>query len=444
MNTRNRSSRFLLLNLLAVFALLVGSWTTPAWAQEGDATDAASLTAVNAPENLVVMYSAKFVCTEALKPGQFFYGVAAPIVQQSTDVLVHNPNGFPVRLFKKAVIAPLEKFDSVEQGVAPGKWKAVTLAPDYAFRIDCDDIAKLLTGDAAATFLGVYGLGVTVEGFVVVGIGAQQPVAGSPLRRFAPLDVTAEYARSSEVMKKDIHLQPWWRWWWWQLPWRLGYPYRRILRLQPGAAPASLDLRDLLVRALKEELTSIADSQQREVTMTALDNGLKLELEPHMTNQEASEQAPALMLIMSDPQFVSSEGALSVDFVMVSNKAPSEPNPLGGDVVQPVAVRYPWIPGHWYNLPLLMPQNVNIDLHHHLVKWHAERWLSAGTNVDVAAVNANLVYWYPYWCGWGYWWWGWHGTDCIDIGVGEGESLDVEQITPVRVFMPQWPPTVAQ
>jgi hypothetical protein len=195
---------------------------------------------------------------------------------------------------------------------------------------------------------------------------------------------------------------------------------------------------------LKEELTSIADSQQREVTMTALDNGLKLELEPHMTNQEASEQAPALMLIMSDPQFVSSEGALSVDFVMVSNKAPSEPNPLGGDVVQPVAVRYPWIPGHWYNLPLLMPQNVNIDLHHHLVKWHAERWLSAGTNVDVAAVNANLVYWYPYWCGWGYWWWGWHGTDCIDIGVGEGESLDVEQITPVRVFMPQWPPTVAQ
>jgi hypothetical protein len=34
----------------------------------------------------------------------------------------------------------------------------------------------------------------------------------------------------------------------------------------------------------------------------------------------------------------------------------------------------------------------------------------------------------------------WNSSDCIDIGVGEGESLDVEQITPVRVFMPQWPP----
>jgi hypothetical protein len=332
----------------------------------------------------------------------------------------------------------------VEQGLAPGKWKAVTLAPDYAFRIDCDDIAKLLTGNAAATFLGTYGLGVTVEGFVVIGIGQQQPITGSNLTRFAPLDVTAEYARSSEVMKKDIHLRPWWRWWWWPLPWTLGYPYRRILRLQPGTAPGSLDLRDLLVRTLKEELGSITDGAQREATIAALDNGLKLEMEPHMTNAEASEQPPALVLIMSDPQFIASDGTLSVDFVMVSNKAPAEANPLGGNIVQPVAIRYPWIPGHWYNLPLLMPQNVNIDLHHHIVRWHAERWQlaarEAGVNVDAAAISANLVYWYPHWCGWGYWWWGWRGTDCMDIGVGEGESLDVEQVTPVRVFMPQWPP----
>jgi hypothetical protein len=51
-----------------------------------------------------------------------------------------------------------------------------------------------------------------------------------------------------------------------------------------------------------------------------------------------------------------------------------------------------------------------------------------------------MAYWFPYWCGWGYWWSGWHGSDCIDIAVGDGESLDVNQITPVRVFYPQWPP----
>ena len=150
----------------------------------------------------------------------------------------------------------------VEQGVEPGKWKAVTLKPDFAFRIDCDDIAKLLTGDPAATFLGKYGLGVTVEGFVVIGIG-QQPVPGSNLQRFAPLDVTADYVRSSEVMKKDIHYQPWWRWWWWNLPWRLGYPYHRIVRLQPSTGPATLDLRKLLVDSLKQQATTTIEEAQR-------------------------------------------------------------------------------------------------------------------------------------------------------------------------------------
>lgn len=440
MNARDRSPCLVVLTLLAVFTLLLGSWATPALAQDNGATDAVDAAAVAAPDHLVMMYSAKFVCTEALKPGQYFYGVAAPIVQQSTDVLVHNPNGFPVRLYKKAVIAPLEKFEAIEQGVAPGKWRAVTLAPDYAFRIDCDDVAKLLTGNPAATFLGTYGLGVTVEGFVVIGIGQQQPTAGSTLTRFAPLDVKADYVRSAELLKKDINLQPWWRWWWWQLPWRLGYPYRRILRLQPGTN--SLDLRQLLVDSLKQELANgIADPAQREATMNALDNGLKMELEPHTTNPEATEQPPALVPILSEPQFLTGDAStLSVDFVLVSNKAPADPNPLGGNIVQPVAVRYPWIPGHWYNLPLIMPENVNIDMHHQLVKWHGERWLSTGTNVDAAAVNANLVYWYPYWCGWGYWWWGWHGSDCIDVGLADGESLDVEAVMPVRVFMPQWPP----
>jgi hypothetical protein len=77
--------------------------------------------------------------------------------------------------------------------------------------VDCDDIAKLLTGNPAATFIGTYGIGVRVEGFVVIGIGPQA-VAGTT-SKYATLDVTAEYSRGSEVLKKDIHYVPWWRWW---------------------------------------------------------------------------------------------------------------------------------------------------------------------------------------------------------------------------------------
>ncbi len=442
MNVRNRDRRLFLFNLFVMLILLLGVFVTPAIAQEDGAaaqTDSPSVPA--ALENLVWMYSAKFVCTEALKPGQYFYGVAAPIVQQSTDVLIHNPNAFPVRLYKKAVIAPLENFGLVEQGVEPGKWKAVSLKPDFAFRIDCDDIAKLLTGDPAATFLGKYGLGVTVEGFVVIGVG-QQPVPGSNLQRFAPLDVTADYVRSSEVMKKDIHYQPWWRWWWWNLPWRLGYPYHRIVRLQPSTGPATLDLRKLLVDSLTLEVqqSTTLNEAQKSATLKALDDGLKMELEPN-SEGETAEQPAALVALLGSPTYLSNDGSvIDIPFVLVSNKTPSEANPIGGNVVSPVAVKYPWIPGHWYDLPVIMPQNVHTDLHQYFTVWHTQRWATAATNVDVAAVRANMLYWYPYWCGWGYWWWSWRGTDCIDIGVGEGESLDVESVTPVRVFMPQWPP----
>lgn len=441
MSVRDQSPPKFLISVSVILVLLFAVFATPASAQDADAAQVEAPAAPGALENLVWMYSAKFVCTEALKPGQYFYGVAAPIVQQSTDVLIHNPNAFPVRLYKKAVVAPLEVFDSVEQGVEPGKWKSVTLKSDFAFRIDCDDIAKLLTGDPAATFLGKFGLGVTVEGFVVIGIG-QQPVPGSNLQRFVPLDVTSEYVRGSEVMKKDIHYQPWWRWWWWNLPWRLGYPYHRIIRLQPTAGAATVDIRQLLVDSLKQQATTaIEDAGQRNATLTALDNGLKMELEPFGEGNTA-EQPPLLMTLIGAPQYLSNDGSvLDIPFVLVSNKSPSDANPINGSVVNPVAVKYPWIPGRWYNLPVIMPQNIHTDLHQYFTTLHTQRWASSATTVDIAAVRANMVYWYPYWCGWGNWWWSWRGTDCIDIGVGEGESLDVEAITPVRVFMPQWPPT---
>jgi hypothetical protein len=404
-----------------------------------------AIPAAAAQDPLILSYAAKFVCQEALEPGRYFYGVAAPLVRQSTEVLIHNPNAFPVTLYKKAVRAPIERFKEIPQGEAPGKWYEVRLPPDYAFRIDCDDIAKLLSGDPAKNFFtpdSVYSLD---EGFVVLGIGPQTiTTPGAPTAvRFPQLDVTAEYARSSEVMKKDIHYQPWWRYWWWNLPWRLGYPYQRLIRLQPGTSPASTDLRKLLVDALKEEAqTAIDDQGQREATQKALDEGLRLA--PELAANAPAEQPPALVPLIGEPHYVASVEGLGivVDYVLVSNRTPADPNPITGQTPQPVSVRYPWIPGRWYDLPVVMAQNVHTDMHQYFTDWHTQRWVAA--NADATAVRAVMVHWYPYWCGWGYWWWGWRGNDCIDIGVGEGESLDVESITPVRVFYPQWPPPVGQ
>jgi hypothetical protein len=424
----------LFLRYLFVVVVVVASLAGPALPPEqARAAPAAQ------QDPLILSYAAKFVCQEALAAGQYWYGLGAPIVQQKTEVLIHNPNAFPVTLYKKAVRAPIENFTTSEQGVEPGKWREVRLRPDYAFRIDCDDIAKLLTSDPAATSLGTFGLGNTVEGFVVIGIGPQ-PVAGTPaVTRFPQLDVTAEYARSSEVMKKDIHYQPWWRYWWWGLPWQLGHPYRRVLRLQTGIAPASLDVQKLVVEALVQEAQEgIDDEAQRNATVQALRAGLDLPLEPGPTPND--ENKPVLNVILGSPEFFGTAdgAALSVDYVVVSNRSPADPNPITGAVEQPITVRYPWFPGRWYDLPVVMSQNIRTDMHQYFAEWHIQEWIKAGG--DENRVRAAMTLWFPYWCGWGYWWWSWRGSDCIDIGVGEGESLDVEQITPVRVFYPQWPP----
>lgn len=311
---------------------------------------------------LILSYAAKFVCQEALEPGKYWYGTAAPIVRQETEVLIHNPNAFPVRLYKKAVRAPLEKFKEVPQGEPPGKWYQVSLGPDYAFRIDCDDIAKLLSDDPAQAFFVNDNVYNHSEGFVVIGIGPQ-PTAAGTLIRFPQLDVTAEYARSSEVMKKDIHYQPWWRYWWWPLPWQLGYPYRRIIQLQPGTDAATHDIRQLLIDSLKQEAErAIENEGQRGATMNALDAGLKL---PFETSADAgAEQPPALVPIVGDPQYIGGldAPALAVDFVLVSNRSPADANPLSGQVLHPVSVRYPWIPGRWYDLPVIMAQNIHTDI----------------------------------------------------------------------------------
>ena len=62
--------------------------------------------------------------------------------------------------------------------------------------------------------------------------------------------------------------------------------------------------------------------------------------------------------------------------------------------------------------------------------------------IESPDVDLAMPYFRPYWCGWGYRAWWWNADDCIDIAVGAGESLDVEQITPLRVLLDVWPPAV--
>jgi hypothetical protein len=384
---------------------------------------------------LILQYAAKFVCMEPLQPGAYYYGPAAPLVKESTGVVIHNPNSYPVRVYKKAVRASLEE----DPPIAPGKWLSYTIGPDYAFRIDCDDIAKLLTNNPAATFIGTYGIGVEVEGMVVIAIGPQANAAGTPLR-YAPLDVTSEYVRGSEVLKKDIHYQPWWWWWWWPLPWRLGYAYERMVPIQNVSV--NIDCRGLLYGALRQDAQDIADTTQRTQTLAALDVGNSLD--PTHMEQINGETAPALVTLIGRCNKIYLPGTsgpgswvAEIDYALVSNKGPTDPDPRG-TLTKPEAVLYPWWPGRWYDLPVVMPQNRSTDIDAYFRQWHAQQWIAAGT--PASTVNAAMVYWFPYWCGWGYWSWWWNGGDCIDIGVGEGESLDVEQVAPTRVYMNVWPP----
>jgi len=434
------------LALLAVLLLVLPRQASEARGVDRvEAAPAASVSdrpaAQTAATPMILQYAAKFVCMEPLQPGAYYYGAAAPLVKEATGVVIHNPNSFSVTLYKKAVRAPVENPNTTAQGVAPGKWVTATLAPDYAFRIDCDDIAKLLTGNPQATFIGTFGIGVEVEGYVVVAIGPQVNAAGTPLR-YGPLDVTAEYVRSSEVMKKDIHYQPWWTWWWWGLPWRLGYAYERVI---PVLAPtANIDCRGLLYETLRQDAQAIPDTQQRTSTLAALDVG-KL-LDPTSVGQLTEQTPPALVAMLGGCRKIMNGTALNldIDYVLMSNKTctdadprtPAVPGQCGSSLVTPVV--YPWWPGRWYDLPVVQPQNVSTDIDQYFRQWHTQRWITAGANA--ATVNAAMVYWFPYWCGWNYWWWWGNSNDCTDIAVGAGESLDVEQVTPTRVYVNVWPP----
>lgn len=454
MNKRNSfaiGGGLALLALLLLLAFRLGEsarWTAVPGVEAAELNapgliDSEAPLAQTANNRLILSYAAKFVCTAALPPGQFWYGLSAPIVEQETQVLVHNPHDFDVRFYKKAVIAPLED----QPPVAPGQWNALKLGPDYAVRINCDDIAFLLTGKQGATFAGTYGYGVTVEGFVVIGIGVQDVPnnAGVVQKRYAPLDVTAEYERSTEVLKKDIHYQPWWWWWWWKLPWQLGYPYERLV---PITTTGNIDCRGLLYDALAQDVQrDMANQpQQMQATLSALQVGRQMGPIVHANSDPATaESAPALVAMVGNCRKLDASVA-DIDYVLLSNKSNIDPDPVTGQPALVAQKVYPWIPGHWYDLALVTPQNLDVDLNTYFLQWQTERWVAAGVKAGVdkaemqAFVAPAMQYYFPWWCGWGYWYWWWNGNDCTDIAVGAGESLDVESVAPQRVFMTKWPP----
>lgn len=94
--------------LALLLAFRLGGASPWAAAPAAEAADLAlpGLEASEAPvaqaanDRLILSYAAKFVCTEALPPGTFWYGLAAPIVDQETQVLVHNPHDFNVTFYK--------------------------------------------------------------------------------------------------------------------------------------------------------------------------------------------------------------------------------------------------------------------------------------------------------------------------------------------------------
>ncbi len=386
--------------------------------------------AASAQDPLIFSYTAAFTCQEALQPGQLFYGVTPPLVSEKTEVTIRNPNAFDVVFYKQAVIARLES----AAPVTPGAWVAVKVYPGHAIRINCDDIAILLTGNPFATFLGTYGIGVEVSGTVTIALGPQT-VAEKVTP--ASLEVSAATTHRFEFLKKDVSFQAWWRWWWWPLPWRLAYPYERIVSISPSVTAVNVDCRDHLAEILISDVVStMTDPERVAQTVAALQNGAAMDA-TNVANRSAEDPPALVPLIGRCEKLITAQGSVQavIDYVLVSNKSPTDPNPITG-TGSPIF--YPWIPGRWYDLTVVVPQNVSVDLDDYIQKWHAQRWVDSGA--PQAAVQSAMPYFFPWWCGVQSWQ-GWGGMqDCVDIAVGNSDSVDVIQVTPSRIFMPTWPP----
>jgi len=411
-----------LLALAGSFTLIPKVFSSPLSADEG-----AVQQQVGADDEVVLSYSAKFVCTATQPPGVPFYGAVAPVVQQTTEILVHNPNDYPVEISKVANLSPVEPPDA--EIPTPLPWIPYGPIPaGGSFSIDCNDISTHL-------LVQPFQIGVTYEGIVTIAIGPHQMFDEL---LYPQLDVIAEYTRGSEVLKKDIHYQPWWTYWPWDFaygdfPWRLGYPYQRIIRLSEPT-DEYYDCRDILIQHLF--FVDVVNFVTDPVAQHELQDALRRGMDDYFLSDYPGDDPfglapenpePALIPIIGrcEASIDSGNAYLEVSYVMVSNLAP-----LGSPI-------YPWIPGRWHDMPVVIPQNTTIDFDYLFQYWHAYLW---SDHIDYSYSPEELWpymdYFFPYWSGWTGWWWNYNGTDSIDIGVGEGESIDIEQIMPLRVIRP--------
>ena len=138
------------------------------------------------------VYAVKFVCgtytgapagthpTEGpVKPGNYL-----------TAINVHNPNGFSITFWKKAVLLyRADKFIEPELPMPPYPLRQVMLKPDWGLEIDCADIRSVLLKEAGPGLPSAPPAPTFIKGWVVIEVKGQQAHQVEPL----PLDVTAVY-----------------------------------------------------------------------------------------------------------------------------------------------------------------------------------------------------------------------------------------------------------
>ena len=173
------------------------SFIPKAFSAPPEKQDDSSLKAQDQDGEVVLSYATKFVCTKAQPAGVPFYGPTAPIVQQTTEVLVQNPNDYPVEISKVFNLSPVEPNDPGIIETTP--WIPYGfIPPGGSFTIDCDDISNHIFGQP-------FQVGVTYEGFVTIAIG---PHLMMEEMLYPQLDVIAEYTRGSEVRKRTSTTSP--------------------------------------------------------------------------------------------------------------------------------------------------------------------------------------------------------------------------------------------
>jgi len=104
------------------------------------------------------MYSAKYVCTEAMPAGTFTYGRRLRSSRKNGCV---DPQ--PERFSDHFIPESGERFVRRFSARNSRSLDLIQLGADYSIKLTCDDVAKMLTGDPNADFSGTYGIGVTVE-----------------------------------------------------------------------------------------------------------------------------------------------------------------------------------------------------------------------------------------------------------------------------------------